>query len=475
LVSLEREQHWQTILLKAYALLMNGIDMDQAWWIKLLPDFIRVRIEGRHTLQKVLGNTGWLFADKIVRMGVGLFVGAWIARYLGPAQFGALNYSIAFVALFAPLATLGLDRIVIRNILREPYNKASILGSAFVLKLASGLLTLCLTVAIIYRLRPDDTLTHWLVGIAALGLIFQSFDTIDLWFQSEVRSQYSVYARGVAFAIMSPIKIIMVLASAQLIAFAWASFTEILIGAVGLVFFYRMSRQRLSDWQYKYKQARLLLIDSWPLILSGLSIAIYMKIDQVMLGEMAGNGVVGIYSAVAKISEIWYFIPLTIVSSVFPSIITTRNVDEKLYYARLQKLFSFMVLLSLSLSIPMTFLSSKVVTLIYGEHFAQGGAILAVHIWASLFVFLGVAQGPWDLAENLTKIALLRTSAGAVINITLNLILIPKYQAMGAAVATVFSYACSAYLLNAFSRKTRVIFIQQTKSLFFFNTLWRTR
>jgi PST family polysaccharide transporter len=453
---------------------MNGIGAGHLW-LRFLPRFVREKIENRHNLQKILDNVGWLFADKIIRMGVGLFVGAWVARYLGPTQFGTYNYAIAFVALFAPFATIGLDKIVVRNILRNPSMIDETLGTAFVLKLIAGLFTSCLAVGLVFLIRPTDNLTRWLVGITGLGLIFQAFDTIDYWFQSQVQSQYIVYARNAAFLIVALVKIIMIVWSAPLIAFAWAGLAEIMLAAIGLVVLYRMNRQNLRAWSVNFNQARMLLTDAWPLILSGLSIVIYMKIDQVMLGEMIGSRTVGIYSAVTKISEIWYFIPVAIVSSVFPSIIKIKSEDENIYYSRLQKLFSFMTVLACGISIVMTFLSTKVVALIFGSGFAQGGPILAVHIWASIFVFLGVAQGPWDLAENLTKLSLWRTSAGAIINVALNFILIPKYQAMGAAVATVISYACSGYLLNAFHSKTRTIFIKQTKSLFFIHSLWSSR
>ena len=107
-------------------------------WTKLLPSFIWTRLDGRLTLQKTIANTGWLFADSILRMGVGMFVGVWIARYLGPQQFGVLSYAMAFVALFSAVATLGLDSIVIREVLRNPASANEIMGSAFILKLAGG-------------------------------------------------------------------------------------------------------------------------------------------------------------------------------------------------------------------------------------------------------------------------------------------------------------------------------------------------
>jgi PST family polysaccharide transporter len=182
-----------------------------------------------------------------------------------------------------------------------------------------------------------------------------------------------------------------------------------------------------------------------------------MKIDQVMLGEMAGDEAVGIYAAATRVSELWYFIPVSIVSSLFPAILRTREVDESLYYRRLQRLFSLMAALAIGIAIPMTFLSGRVVVLLFGDGFAAAGPVLALHIWAALFVFFGVAQGAWDLAENLTKLALVRVLCGALLNIALNALWIPTHGPMGAAAATVVSYGFASVLLNAIHPRTRGI------------------
>ena len=356
---------------------------------------------------------------------------------------------------------------MVRDIVRDPSCKDETLGTAFVLKLIGGALTLLLTIGAISLLRSHDSLTRWLVGITAAGMIFQAFDTIDFWFQSQVQSKYTVYAKNIAFLLITFVKISLLLMQAPLIAFAWAGLSETIVVSAGLLATYRAKGHYIRTWQSTFTRAKSLLKDSWPLIFAGLSIAIYMKIDQVMLGELIGNETVGIYAAATKISEIWYFIPTAIISSVFPSIIKARSIDKGLYYLRLQRLFSLMTAIAIAIAIPMTFLSKTVVLLLFGESFETAGTILAIHIWAALFVFWGVAQGPWDLAENLTRLSLMRTVIGAVINVVLNFILIPLYSAIGAAIATVISQAFSAYILNAFSVKTRPIFFCQTKSVFF--------
>lgn len=434
---------------------------------KFLPSFIRVRLEGRNNLQNILANTGWLFADRIIRMGVGLFVGVWIARYMGPEQFGVYNYAIVFVAMFSALSNLGLDGIVVRNIVRDPASKDEILGTAFFLKFAGGIITMLVSVGAILSLRSGDRVTCWLVGITAIGAIFQAFDTIDFWFQSQVKSKYTVYVRNAAFLIITFVKIILIMTRSSLISFACAGLAEIVLGTIGLVVTYRFHGYYLKKWQISLRYAKELLADSWPLILSGLAVGLFMKIDQVMLRELVGSESAGIYSAATRISEVWYFIPAVIVSSVSPSIIEAKKMSEGLYYHRLQKLFNLIAGLAFAIAIPITFLSRPLVLLLFGESYAAASPILAIHIWATLFYFLGIAQGPWNITEGLMNLSLQRTLITAMVNIILNLILIPLYAGIGAAISTVTSYVCGAFLANVMNDKSRRIFILQAESIFF--------
>jgi O-antigen/teichoic acid export membrane protein len=189
-----------------------------------------------------------------------------------------------------------------------------------------------------------------------------------------------------------------------------------------------------------------MLQDSWPLILSGVMITIYMKIDQVMLGNMANAQAVGNYGAAVRFSEIWYFIPMAVCSSVFPAILRAKQRSKEEYYARLQQLYDIVAWMALAIAIPMTFVSVPLLTTLLGKEFAEAGQILAWHIWAGPFVFLGVARSNWLMAENLTRFSFLTTSLGAIVNVWLNFLLIPPYSGVGAAIATVLSYAVASHI-----------------------------
>lgn len=434
-------------------------------WLKFIPAGLRARIEHRPHLLKAMSNTGWLFGDHAVRMGVGLIVSVWLARYLGPEQFGLFSYAIAFVALFGAIAGLGLNNIVVRELVKEPQAAGSILGSAFVLLMLGGLLAFGMVVTAVQYVRPDDSLSKLLVILLGLAMLFKSAEVVKYWFESQVHSRYAVWVENGAYLIFAGVKVALILDQAPLVAFVWAMLAEGLVAAIGLMAMYAWRGGRLNMWQLHIDRAKALLKESWPLILSGLAIMVYMRIDQIMLGEMLGDEAVGIYSAAVRVSEVWYFIPTAIVASVFPAIIEAKKESESLYYQRLQKLYELMVFLALAVAIPLTFLSDFLVALIFGEAYMQAGSVLAIHIWTSVFVFLGVASGKWFVVEGLTRLALRRNLYGAVLNVFLNLALIPLWGINGAAVATLASVSVAAYFSDLFSVSTRGVFAQKTKSI----------
>jgi len=418
----------------------------------------------RPGVRKILGNTGWLIADRILRMGVGLFVGVWVARYLGPARFGSLNFALSFVALFGSLTTLGLDGIVVRQIIKDSSSTFSILGNTLALRLGGAMLAALASVVIARLIEPHDHTALILVSLIATGLVFQAFDTIDSYFQSQVQSKLTVWSKNIAFLLVAGVRVLLIHVKAPVWTFASAGVAELALGAIGLVIAYQAYGGNILEWRTSRQVSIDLLKQGWPLILSGMAIMIYMRIDTVMLKVMQGDAAAGLYAAATRISEVWYFVPAAIVSSVSPAIMRSK-VNPSLYYNRLRSLFSLMILTSVSIGSCIALASHWIVNHLYSNTYAAAAPILAIHIWASVFVFLGVAQSPFDLSENLLRLSLYRTVAGAVVNVVLNCLLIPRYSALGAAIATVLSYAVSAFIANAFDARTRPIFFLQLRSV----------
>jgi O-antigen/teichoic acid export membrane protein len=372
--------------------------------------------------RKYFFNTGWLMLDKVLRMFLGLFVGAWVARYLGPSDYGILSFSMSFVGLFGAFSKLGLDGIIVRNIVREPHERDEILGTSFVLKL-SGAIVLLLTVFGALQLTSTNDYEKVIVMIIAFGQLFMSFEVIDIYFQSQVQAKFSGITGTFGLLVASVTRIIFILLGLPLIWFAAIVLIEQLTRAAFFLYFYtkttkpQCTNKQFFLWNFNKKSAIKLLMASWPLILSGIVIAIYLKIDQIIIKELMGNEAVGQYAAAVRLSEIWYFIPIVICTSLFPAILNAKKQNEELYYARFQKLYDLMFWLAFIIALPTTFLSNWIVELLYGSEYSQAGVVLMIHIWTGLFVFLGSPTSKWFVSENLQIYSLYRSIIGVIINI----------------------------------------------------------
>jgi len=402
--------------------------------------------------RRYFANTSWLMGHRILSMIVALFVGVYVARYLGPERFGLLSYAGSFVGLFTALATLGLDGIMVRELVKTPDRRDELLGTAFWLK-AGGAILMWIGIAAAIPFTNNDTQTNILIVIIAFGVIFQAFNVIDFNYQAEVKSKFVVYVHLVQLVVSSIAKLVLIWISAPLVWFACVFLLDAVVLAVGMTVMYLKNTGKVWYWKWRWQTAKILLKDSWPLILSGMVISIYMKIDQVMIKEMLGAEQVGHYAAAVRLSEAWYFIPMAITSSVFPAIINAKKQSEALYYQRLQKLYDLMVWLAVAIALPTTFLAPWVIRVLYGEAFLPAAGVLSIHIWAGVFVGLGVACSKWFIVENYIKKNFYRTLFGMIINVVLNLILIPLYGIYGAAVATLLGQMAANLIYDIFDKQ----------------------
>lgn len=422
--------------------------------------------EGRPILTKIIRNLGWLTFDKIFRMGIGVIVSIFVIRYLGPSQFGAFSYALAFVGMFFPVAGLGLDRIIIREISKDVSQKDTLLGTAFMMKMAGGIAATLIVISSIWMVNKDNELVILMTVIMALGLFFLSLDVIDFWFQSQIKSKFSVLAKNLAFLISSIFKILLVLAGASLITFAIATTVELVLGAVGLTIVYRITGHEIKKWKTDSSLAKKLLAESWPLIISGFAILFYLRIDQIMLGSILGDEAVGVYAAAIKFSEIWYFIPIVVSSSILPVLVESFKNNKEFFFRKYQNVFNLMTGISICIAVIMTFLSTRVVKFVFGPEYSASGPVLAIHIWAGIFVFIGTMGSLWTMINGYQKFSLFATVTTAFVKIALNAVLIPRHGTIGAAIAMVISQAIAGYCVYLIWSKTRKVFFMMTRAIF---------
>lgn len=403
-------------------------------------------------------------AERVATMVVGLGVTVWMARYLGPEQFGLFSYAISFVALFGFLTYLGLDGIVTRELVRAPERRDEILGTTMALRL-SGAVAVAAIVFASAMLLPGAGEARWLMAVIAAGAVFDTLDAVDLWFQSRVRSRVSVVVRSVSFFAGALGKVALIVAGAPLVAFAAVHAAQAALRAAGFAVAYRRDAGRLTRLRFSGARALAMLRQSWPLILSSAGALVYLKIDQVMLAQMVGAAEVGVYSVAARVSEIWYFIPLTIATSVFPGLVRSREADAAGYQRRLEKAYTVVAWLALGVAVMVTLLARPVVDFLYGDEYRRAAGILAIHVWTCPAIFMGAILSKWLVAEGLLIFSLTRHGLGAVVNVGLNLVLIPPYGGEGAAVATLVSYTVSSWLACYTDRRTLPAARMMTRAL----------
>src|SRR6218665_944934 len=437
----------------------NNMPRPDPFWVKLLPAKIRVRMEGRDNLFAVLHNSGWLVADKVFRALAAIVVSAWVARYLGPADFGKLSFILAIVAFFQVVSVLGLDGIVVRDIVKNKEEAGLILGTALAMRLPPGAfwwIGIVLAMMIIYGPGNDNM---WMALFIGGSLIFQAADTVDLWFQSQTQSRRTVLVKFLAVLLSALLRIFLIVQGASLIYFAAAFFVEFAIQALALAFSYRRfpcGRQ----WKAQIKTTgKELLKESWPFLLSSVSVLVYMRLDQVMIKEMLSEKELGIYSAVTLISIGWYFIPAAIVTSLLPSMTIIKEQNEQLYLQRLAKMFRFFLLMSTALCLLVYWQGGKLIGIIYGEKYMEGAELLSIHMLSNIPLSLGTGSTIWIILERRQNQNLIKTILGSIVSIVLNSILIPHFELVGAAITTVMTHLVATLVINFFIDK-QLFFLQ---------------
>lgn len=412
-------------------------------------------------LKIYIHNIGWLFIGKMFRMVFSMIAGIWVARYLGVDKLGILSYSVAFVLLFRPFAMFQLEGICVREIVKSPDEKNNIIGSAFAISLTAGVLSFLVVVNLITVFQPAKPIYHAIVSIVGFGLIFLSFEVFDYWFQARVNSKPVVVARTLVLVITSLLKIGGIWLKVPLIFFAWINLLELILVGLSLAIAYSSNGSRIRALRASFKWIKKLLHDAWPLALSGIAATIYLRIDKIMLGQILGAHEVGIYTAATRLAEAWYFLPISIMASLYPAIIKSiknKSIDPA---KRMQQIYNLMVFMGYGVGIVTTLFAAPVVTLLFGAEYQQSAQILTMYIWSGVFVNIAMGKSAYLKAMNYTKIQFASTVFGAIINICLNLVFIHRYGVIGAAFATIISYSVEAYFILFLFPKTR----QQAKMI----------
>lgn len=403
---------------------------------------------------KVLKNTSWIIGERIAQMFISLIVGSLSARYLGPSNYGYINYGASIVALFSAITKLGLDSIIVKEFIDKKDDNGRIIGTAIVMRTISGFLSMFLILIAVVLLNPDNRLIQFLTVLQSISLLFQSYEIFDLWFQSNLNSKRTSIVKFIAYLIVSVYKIYLLVTSKSVIWFAFSNTLDYFVIFILLFLFYK--KEQGQKLKVSRRTAKDLFGKSYHFIISGLMVTLYMQMDKIMIGNMLDEYKVGLYAAATTICTLWAFIPEAIIHSFRPSIYELKKKNEDLYIKRLKLLYSIIFWLGIAFCTFISLFSKYIILILYGKQFLDAQLTLIIAVWYTAFAHVGVARNVWIVCEDKGKYAKKFTVVGAIVNLFFNFIFIPILGINGAAIATLLSQISVLLVAPLFYKETRV-------------------
>lgn len=404
---------------------------------------------------KNIKNSFWIISEQIFQMLVSLVVGVLSARYLGPQNYGTLNYTASFVTFVNAIATLGMEGVVIKKIIDRPDKEGEFLGGCIALRLMSSLVSIISIEIAIGLLNPGDSLKLWLGLIQGVQLFWRSFLILDSWFQRHLKSKYVSIGKMLASLIVAGYRIFLLVTNKSIIWFAFAATISEMVIAITGMFFYRTERNQKI--RINLSCGFDVLKESYHFILSGLMVAIYSQMDKIMIGSMLGDLEVGYYTTASAISSMWVFIPTAIINSFRPMILELKSKkNEELYLHRLKQLYAALIWMCIAFSLFVMLFGKLLIWLLYGKAYLAASSALRICVWYELFAVIGSARGIWVLAEEKNKYVKYYLGIGAVVNLILNSLWIPSFGINGAAFATLITQITTSLIAPLLFRETRV-------------------
>lgn len=414
---------------------------------------------------KTVKNASWIIGGKIGQMVINLLVGIITARYLGPSNYGLINYASAYTAFFMAFCTLGINALLVKEFIDHPENEGKIIGTSLVLRAVSSLLSSMLIILIVSFLDAGEPVTIAVVALSSIGVVFHIFEVFNFWFQSRLQSKITALASFIAYFITALYKIILLLLGKSVVYFAFATSVDYICIAVFLfIAYFKFGGKRLK---FSWKYGKSLLNRSHHFILSALMIAIYGQTDKLMLKQMLGESETGYYATAMAICNIWSFVLAAIIDSIHPSIMEANNKDIEVFKKKNRILYCIIFYVSISVSIFICLFAPLLISILYGKDFIPAINPLRIITWYTAFSYLGAARNAWVVCTNNQKYLKYIYALAAVSNVILNALLIPIWGASGAALASLVAQILTSIVLPLFITPLRENSILMIESIMF--------
>ena len=405
------------------------------------------------TKQRFLSNSSWIIGGKLFQMVLSLLISTITARYLGPSNYGLIGYAASFVAFFTPVCTLGLNSLMVNEIINNRDNTGAIVGTCIIMRIATSLLSVLGILAIVFFLNMNELDTVIVAALYSISLLFQSFDSINYYFQADMQSKYSTIATSIAYIVISIYKIVLLVLRKDIRYFAFSYTLDQFVIALLLLFIYK--KKKGPNLAFSWALGKTLVYRSYHFILSGLMVAIYGQTDKIMLKGMLNSEAVGFYSTGVSVCNMWVFLLTAVIESARPLILEKRKENKDEYEKRLSMLYSAIIGLASLVAIIFTIFAEPIVLILYGKAYLPAANCLRVLTWATMFSYLGVSRSIWMVAEGKQKYEKRLAISGAICNVILNLILINLIGAIGASIATLVTQIFTNFVVGFFIKEIR--------------------
>lgn len=402
---------------------------------------------------KNVANAGWIIGCRIVQALLGVVISMLTARYLGPSQFGVINYAAALVAFVAPLAKLGLTHVVVQEVVYSPDDEGKIVGSSIGMSMTSSVLCMIGIAAFSVIANPNDKETILVCALYSILLIANALEFVQYWFQAKLMSKYPSIVSVIVYILISVYKAILLYLKMDIYWFAVSNAIDHMIIGIVLLFIYnKRSDHRLK---FSFAWAKKLFAKSKFFIVSSMMITIFAQTDKIMLKFMISDAEIGIYSAASTCAAMTSFVFAAIIDSMRPTVVACKKKSDSSYELNMCRLYAIIIALALAQSLFMTLLAKPIILILYGRDYISSVSVLAIIVWQTTFSYMGSVRNVWILAEEKQRYLWIINLSGALMNVFLNFLLIPRWGAVGAAVASVITQVFTNFVIGFFIKPIR--------------------
>lgn len=396
--------------------------------------------------KQVINNAKWIILCKMAQSVLQLFIGMLCARYLGPSNYGLINYASSIVAFVTPVMKLGFDSILVRELINSPEKEGEVMGTSLVLNVTSALLCMLGVFSFVSVANRNDTMVILVCVFYSTSLIFLALEMIQYWFQYKLLSKYSSVIMLVSYIFVSAYRIFLLATAKSVYWFALTNSIDYAIIGISLIYVYSIKlKGKLS---FSLKRAKQMLNNGKHYILASLTIVVIQSTDHIMLTTMIGEEENGYYSAAITCATMLQFVYIAIVDSFRPLILSNKKDDEQAYKKNISRLYCVVLYPAVLQCVAYTIFAKLIVGILYGQDYHDTILILQILVWYFIFSLIGVVRNVWILAEEKQKYIWGINITGALFNVVLNFITIPLWGACGAAFASLLTQIFINFILG---------------------------